>query len=297
MENAIERFVAACRANKKYSAHTVVAYQTDLLQFAAFAEQHYSLSSIIELRHSVVRAWIVSLMKNDTDPRSVRRKTAALRAFCKDLIVRGELTDDPMRKVANPKISKRLPVALEETQLSNLFANIEFSADFRGQRDRLLLDILYTTGLRRSEVIALRLKDTDLAQDYFRVQGKGNKERIVPFGKPLKTLIQSYLDLRTDAGFTAAEHLLLTEKGAPLYDSIVYKKVNHYLSLVSTAEQLSPHVLRHSFATHLLNHGADINAIKDLLGHSSLAATQIYTHNSIERLKDVYKQAHPKSEE
>jgi integrase/recombinase XerC len=297
IELKIERFAANVRAAKRYSEHTVRAYHTDLLQFYAFVHTTYSLNSVSELGHTCMRAWVVSLMKAEQDPRSIKRKVAALKAFFKDLIARGECSEDPTRKISTPKTAKRLPEVITETHLSNLFEHIKFDADFEGWRDKLLLDILYTTGVRRSELIQLTIKDLDMSNDYFRVQGKGSKVRLVPFGKNLKTSIEAYLTARADSGYGDNPHFLLTNKGLPIYDSLVYKKVHRYLSLVSTAEQRSPHVLRHSFATHLLDNGADINAIKDLLGHSSLAATQIYTHNSIERLKEVYKQAHPKSEE
>jgi integrase/recombinase XerC len=297
IELKIERFVANVRAAKRYSVHTVTAYQSDLLQFSVFVRSTYSLNSVSELGHISLRGWVVSLIKSEHDPRSVKRKIAALKAFFKDLIARGECTDDPTRKIAPPKVAKRLPEVIGEAQMENLFDQIEFATDFEGWRDKLLLDILYTTGIRRSELIQLTIKDLDMSNDYFRVKGKGNKTRLVPFGKPLKTSINTYLAVRKERGYGDNPHFLLTNKGLPIYDSIVYKKLHHYLSLVSTAEQRSPHVLRHSFATHLLDNGADINAIKDLLGHSSLAATQIYTQNSIERLKEVYKLAHPKSEE
>ena len=297
IEQKIERFVANVRAAKQYSEHTVTAYQSDLLQCSTFVQTNYSLSSVSELGHLSLRAWVVSLIKSEQDPRTVRRKIAALKAFFKDLIARGECTDDPTRKIAAPKVAKRLPEVITEVHLANLFENVQFDNDFEGWRDKILLDILYTTGLRRSELIQLTLKDIDTSNDYFRIKGKGNKVRLVPFGKPLKTSIRTYLEYRAAHGFGDNPHFLLTNKGLPIYDSLVYKKVHRYLSLVSTAEQRSPHVLRHSFATHLLDNGADINAIKDLLGHSSLAATQVYTQNSIERLKEVYKQAHPKSEE
>jgi integrase/recombinase XerC len=171
------------------------------------------------------------------------------------------------------------------------------SADFKGLRDKMILDILYSTGLRRSELSTLKISAVDIEQEHFRIAGKGGKMRIVPFGKALTTALTTYLLAKREAGFADEPHLIVTDKGKPMSPEYIYQKVHRYLSLVTTIEQRSPHVLRHSFATHLLDNGADINAIKDLLGHTSLAATQIYTHNSIERLKDVYKQAHPRSEQ
>ena len=237
------------------------------------------------------------MLRNEIEPRSVRRKLSALKAFYKHLIASELVTDDPTKRVAIPKVGKRLPVAAEEKSLEMLFENVEFSNDFKGIRDKLILDILYTTGLRRSELAALTPNFIDLPQQHFRIAGKGGKMRIVPFGKPLTEAISAYLDAKKQAGFGNESILIVTDKGLPMSPEYIYQKVHRYLSLVTTIEQRSPHVLRHSLATHLLDNGADLNAIKDLLGHSSLAATQIYTHNSIERLKDVYKQAHPRSED
>ncbi len=297
MQDNVLQFVAHCRATRVYALHTLTAYAQDLTQFDAFISESYSLTSVAEVRHLHVRAWIVTLLRAEIEPRSVRRKLSALKAFFKHLLARELVTENPTKRVAIPKVGKRLPVAAEANALENLFENIEFSNDFKGVRDKLILDILYTTGLRRSELANLKTNAIDLPQQHFRIAGKGGKMRLIPFGKPLTQAINEYLNFKKQAGFGNEPALIVTNKGLPMLPEHIYKKVHHYLSLVTSIEQRSPHVLRHSFATHLLDNGADINAIKDLLGHSSLAATQIYTHNSIERLKDVYKQAHPRSEE
>ncbi len=297
MQDDVIQFVTHCQATRMYATHTVTAYANDLAQFNTFLSESYSLISVSEVRHFHVRAWIVSLMRNEIEPRSVRRKLSALKAFFKHLIARNVIAEDPSRRVAIPKVGKRLPVVAEEKSMEMLFEEVEFSPDFKGIRDKLILDILYTTGLRRSELADLKINAIDLPQQHFRISGKGGKMRILPFGKPLSLAIATYLEAKREAGFDSEPILIVTDKGKPMSPEYIYQKVHRYLSLVTTVEQRSPHVLRHSFATHLLDHGADINAIKDLLGHSSLAATQLYTHNSIERLKDVYKQAHPRSEE
>ncbi|MEY4925693.1 MAG: hypothetical protein RI894_129 [Bacteroidota bacterium] len=297
MQDDVVQFVAHCQATRLYATHTVTAYANDLAQFNTFFSESYSLTSVAEVRHLHVRAWVVSLLRNNIEPRSVRRKLSALKAFFKHLILRNTIAEDPTKRVAIPKVGKRLPVAAEEKSMEMLFDDVAFSPDFKGIRDKLILDILYTTGLRRSELANLTINAVDLPQQHFRIAGKGGKMRILPFGKPLSQAIAAYLTAKEQEGFHNEPILIVTDKGKPMSPEYIYKKVHHYLSLVTTVEQRSPHVLRHSFATHLLDHGADINAIKDLLGHGSLAATQIYTHNSIERLKDVYKQAHPRSEE
>ncbi len=297
MQDNVLQFVAHCRATRVYAEHTLTAYAQDLMQFDAFISEHHSLTSVAEVRHLHVRAWIVSLLRAEIEPVSVRRKLSALKAFFKHLLARNLVTENPTKRVAIPKVGKRLPVAAEADSLKTLLEDIEFSKEFKGVRDKLILDILYTTGLRRSELATLKISSIDLPQAHFRIAGKGGKMRLIPFGKPLEKSIVDYLNLKKQTGFGDEPILIVTDKGVPMSPEHIYKKVHHYLSLVTNIEQRSPHVLRHSFATHLLDNGADINAIKDLLGHSSLAATQIYTHNSIERLKDVYKQAHPRSEE
>ena len=237
-------------------------------------------------------------MQEGLSARSVNRRLSCLNSYFRFLKKRGLIGKDPMQKVLAPKTGKRLPVFIQEQQMAALFAQIDFSDDFKGQLDRLVLEILYATGMRRSELVDLKTLDIDTGRMVFRVTGKGGKERAVPFARYLAALLEYYLVLRADAFPQGREPwLFLNKKGEKLSPGSVYHIVRKYLSQVTTAEQRSPHVLRHSFATHLSNRGADLNAIKELLGHSSLAATQVYTHNSIDRLIEVYEQAHPKGKE
>lgn len=289
-------FVKYLQYEKRFSAHTVVAYNHDLDQFVTFLQETYRLTSVSEVRHSHIRSWVIDLLQQGLTPRSLRRKLSTLKTYFRFLLKQGDLTQNPMLKVTIPKVGKRLPIYLQASEMNQLFDQINWENDFSDQRNRLLLSLLYHTGMRRSEVIGLKLQDVDLNTRVLKVLGKGNKERLLPFGVELAQLLRSYLELRK-ATFPnhPSNHLLLTDKGAPLYPKMVYNIVNRYLSMVSTIEQRSPHVLRHTFATHLSDNGADLNAIKELLGHANLAATQIYTHNSIEKLKQVYQKAHPKA--
>lgn len=291
-----DTFIHFLEFEKRFSNHTIKAYQNDLDQFFAYLEKIYGLTSVVEVRHSHVRSWIVALMQDQITPRSINRKLSTLKTYFKFLIKRQHLAKNPMLKVIGPKVGKRLPVFVQQKHMDNLFDQIDFGEDFAGRRDKLILETLYNTGMRRAELIGLRLKDIDFVKNQFKVMGKGAKERLIPFGTHLAKSLQVYINIRNQEYPSLPEnYLLLTNKGKTLYPKMVYNLVKQYLSLITTVEQKSPHVLRHSFATHLSDNGADLNAIKALLGHSSLAATQIYTHNSIEKLKTVYRQAHPKA--
>ena len=290
-------FLAYIQYEKRFSTHTCKAYQADLGQFQTFLLHTYDLKEAAVVDHQHIRAWIVELMQNGLTARSINRKLSTLKSFFQFLMKKGKLTKDPMSKVIAPKIGKRLPAFVEEQQLDYLLEDIPFGDDFVGKRDRLIMELLYQTGMRRSELINLQISDIDFQGQAIKVLGKGNKERLIPINSSVRKQIESYLACRktTFPDILELGQLLLTAKGKPLYPKMVYNLVKKYLSLVTTQEQRSPHVLRHSFATHLSNNGADLNAIKELLGHSSLAATQVYTHNSIERLKQIYQQAHPKA--
>lgn len=293
-----ETFFNYLGLERRFSPHTLSAYRRDLTQFTAFLSEQLQVTAIGEVRHGHIRAWIVHQMQAGQSPRSINRRLSCLKTYFKLLRKRRLLDRDPLQKVVAPRTGKRLPVFVPEPQVASLFTQIDFADDYLGQRDRLILEILYATGLRRSELSTLKINDIDLGRFVLRVIGKGGKERIVPFAHYLVRLMESYLTHRRDAFPGNAEPwLILNRKGQRMTPENVYSIVHKYLSLVTTAEQRSPHVLRHSFATHLSDHGADINAIKELLGHANLAATQIYTHNSIEKLKKVYEQAHPKSKE
>ena len=289
-------FLKYLEFEKRFSAHTIKAYHSDLLQFFAYLEKIYSLTSILEVRHFHIRAWVVELMQNKITPRSINRKLSTLKTYFKFLKRRKEIQENPMLKVIAPKVGKRLPVVIKEIELKNLFEKINFGEGYAAVRDEMVMEMLYSTGMRRSELINLTPNDLDFFNDQVKVLGKGNKERLIPFARPLADRLKNYLDIRNDEfGLDTTESLFLTAKGKEMYPKLVYNLVKKYLSQITTVEQRSPHVLRHSFATHLSNNGADLNAIKELLGHSSLAATQVYTHNFIEKLKKVYQQAHPKA--
>jgi integrase/recombinase XerC len=237
-------------------------------------------------------------MEANQSPRSINRRLSCLKTYFKFLRKRGLMTTDPMKKVVAPRTGKRLPVFLQESQLAALFTHVEFGDDFGGQQQRLILELLYATGMRRSEASSLKISDIDLSRQVLRVRGKGDKERMLPFAAYLSDLLEKFLALRA-AMFPATPEpwLFLNRKGEQLSPESIYQIVRKNLSLVTTVEQRSPHVLRHSFATHLSNNGAELNAIKELLGHSNLAATQVYMHNSIERLLEIYEKSHPKGEE
>lgn len=291
-----EVFVKYLQYEKRFSAHTITAYQHDLEQFTTYIQDTQCLTSMTEVRHSHIRSWVVQLLQEGLTPRSIRRKLSTLKTYFRFLLKQGAITQNPMLKVATPKIGKRLPQYLQANEMNQLLDQIEWGSDYTAQRDRLMLALLYHTGMRRAELIGLQVTDVDFYGRTLRVLGKGNKERLLPFGNELAQLLRLYLDLRQATFPTqTSNQLLLTEKGLPLYPKRVYNIVKHYLSMVSTIEQRSPHVLRHTFATHLSDNGADLNAIKELLGHANLAATQIYTHHSIEKLRQVYQNAHPKA--
>jgi len=292
----VDTFLAYLEYEKRYSSHTITAYASDIAQFLNFIEEVGGLESLAEVDHWQIRSWVVELLSQDVSPRTVNRKLSTLKTYFKFLLKRGHLSKNPMVKVVAPKTGKRLPVYLQAAEVDQLFEKVSFGEDYAGHRDRLLLELFYTTGIRRAELIGLCIEDIDLFSRQLKVLGKGKKERLIPFGTVLAEHIQDFLHLR-ESSFpnTTYRKLLLTDKGEPFYPKAVYNIVKKYLSLVSTVEQRSPHTLRHTFATHLSNNGADLNAIKALLGHSSLAATQVYTHNSIEKLKQIYQQAHPKA--
>lgn len=284
---------------RRFSAHTLRAYQRDLTFFIQFLEEHQCLNSVSELRHLHVRSWIVSQLQAGLSPRSVNRRLSCLKSYCRFLQKRGWLDHDPLQKIVAPRQGKRLPVFLQEDQLRALLEEKnDFGSGFQAVMCRTVLELLYGTGLRRSEATGLTLPDIDLERNVLRIRGKGNKERLVPIARYLRELLDVYLEERR-AAFpqTIEKALFLHRSGKPVSPDNLYYLVRKHLARITSAEKRSPHVLRHSFATHLSNRGADLNAIKELLGHANLAATQVYTHNSIEQLLRVYQKAHPKGEE
>ncbi len=294
--NAGSDFLQHIRYEKRLSHHTLVAYENDLLQFTEFLQEQHQSTPPEQSDHLLVRSWIVHLVESGLDKSTVNRKIATLRAFFGFLLRRKQISVDPMQKVVALKMSKKLPTFVEEKPMATLLDDIDFPDDFIGLRDKLVLELLYGTGIRLSELTGLKTTDVNLYNRTIMVLGKRNKHRIVPLTPPLVTLIGQYQHQKTIFFDGKADDtvLIVSDKGIAAYPVLIQRIVKKYLSLVTTLEKKSPHVLRHSFATHLLNRGADLNAIKDLLGHSSLAATQIYTHTSLAKLKDAHTQAHPK---
>ncbi len=295
--NPASDFLQYIRYEKRLSQHTLTAYAGDLEQFCVFLNDECAISQpeLADFRH--LRSWIVSLVESELDKSSVNRKIATLRAFYGFLLRRKVIDFDPTVKIQALKASKKLPQYVEEKPMEMLLSDTEFPDTFEGLRDKLVLELLYGTGIRLSELIGLKTVDVNLYNKTITVLGKRNKHRIIPLTQPLFDLIQQYMTLKEQEFLGQADQtvLIVSDKGVAVYPMLIQRIVKRHLNLVTTLEKKSPHVLRHSFATHLLNRGADLNAIKDLLGHSSLAATQIYTHTSLEQLKKTYDQAHPKA--
>ncbi len=290
----VDKFLKYLQSEKRYSDNTIMSYRRDLMQFYSF---HSVPTSTIITDHRKVRFWIVDLFDQGLSPRSIRRKISALRSFYKYLIRQGEIDFSPMDRIVMPKVSKPLPVFIPQNQTQKLQGQREFE-DFIDIRDFLVIEILYWTGMRRSELARLKISDIDFVGKQIKVLGKGRKERYIPIEQPLIELIEWYEQMKKE--FFEGEqydktYLILSNTGRMAYPELINRVVKNFLTELTTIEKKSPHVLRHTFATHLLNNGADINAIKELLGHSSLAATEVYTHNSFEKLKKIYKQAHPRA--
>jgi integrase/recombinase XerC len=295
MHPSAQSFLNFIEFEKRYSKLTLESYTNDLKQFSEFLLTNES-NDIPLATHTDIRNWIVSMMEAKITARSINRKISALKSFYKFLMKKGEIKKNPVSKVQSPKMSSRLPVFIELPGIEKLLKEIEFPEGYEGKRDKLMLELLYGTGMRRNELINLRETDIDTYSSQIKVLGKGNKERIIPIHPELRTSIKNFIAGKKDLPQLQHQNFLLLRKdGSKMPPSLVYSIVKKYLNLVTTAHKKSPHVLRHTFATHLMNGGADINAVKELLGHSSLAATQVYTHNTIEKLKNVYKQAHPKA--
>ncbi len=279
---------------KRYSHHTITAYNKDLTQFEEYLNSEYGTEHFNQAQPAFIRSWIVSLIEEDISTRTINRKISSLKSFYKYLLKNGITDSNPLLKIITPKTAKRLPVFIGENEMIDLFKNTLFENDYEGVRNKLILELFYATGTRLSELIELNLSSIDNANNTIKVLGKRNKERIIPISNNIMLLIKEYLIERTKINSTKP-HLFLTKNGKKLYPKLVYTMVNSYLSQVTTVSKKSPHVLRHTFATHMLNNGADLNTIKEILGHANLSATQVYTHNTIEKLKNIHKQAHPKA--
>ena len=291
----IHEFLDYLQFQKRYSFHTITAYQTDLEVFFTFIKLEFDEDGYT-ITPSQVRSWLASLKQEGMKSKSINRKMSSLKSFFRFQLKNGKMEVSPMANITSLKVNKRLPSFIEEKDMDTLFSHVEFPETWQGKTDKLMLNIFYQCGVRLSELINLKESQIDKSNSNLKVLGKGNKERIIPISKDLLENIEEYKkDKINDLKDADRNILLVGSKGKPLLTAQVYKTVKHYLSLVSTNEKKSPHILRHSFATHLTNHGADINAIKELLGHSSLASTQVYTSNSIEKLKDIHKNSHPKA--
>ncbi len=283
-----EKFLRFLEYEKRYSVHTLKSYSTDLEQFIQFLSSEFQVNTVENINFQFVRSWIARLLSNNISTRSVNRKITTLKTYFRFLLQENIIKQSPMQKIISPKISKRLPVFVEEIKMDELLNEIDFGEGFLSQRDRLILELFYFTGIRLSELINLKNTDIDFSNSTILVLGKRNKERLLPLTSDILSKIK---ELNTS---NKSLFLFTTEKGKQISTKQVYRLVNKYLSMVTSLDKKSPHILRHTFATHMLNNGADINAIKELLGHANLSATQAYTHNTIKKLKTVYKQAHPR---
>lgn len=288
-------FLEYLKFEKRYSAHTIRAYADDLEAFWGYLQAEFGEMGVREITPAVVRSWLAFLKDGGMSSRSVNRKISTLRSFYKFLLRRGEVEQSPVKAIIAPKAARRLPVFVEQEQMAELFGEVRFPDDWEGLTDRLLLALLYNTGMRLSELINLKEGQIDESNRVIKVLGKGNKERVIPVSAALMAAMGEYREKKRSVDGADAEVLLVGRKGKKLYPKYVYRAVRGYLALVTTIGKKSPHVVRHSFATHLMNAGAELNSVKELLGHASLAATQVYTHNTIEKLKDIYKRAHPKA--
>jgi integrase/recombinase XerC len=295
LEAFISSFVDYLKFEKRYSAHTIRSYRDDLDAFAVYLATEFGGMELAAITAPVVRSWLASLKDAKLSSRSVNRKISSLRSFYKYLLRVGVVEQSPMAAIIGPKAGKRLPVFVEERDMAVLFGEVRFADDWEGLTDRLLLALLYHTGMRLSELIGLKEGLVDSGNRTIKVLGKGNKERVIPVSGVLVEMVEEYKAKKRLLDGADGEVLLVGKKGKKLYPKYVYRVVREYLAQVTTIEKKSPHVLRHTFATHLMNAGAELNSVKELLGHASLAATQVYTHNTIEKLKDVYKRAHPKA--
>ncbi|MFI5196570.1 MAG: tyrosine-type recombinase/integrase [Chitinophagales bacterium] len=287
-------FIQYLRFEKRYSAHTLTAYQKDLEQFRDYLSKEFALTQLSDITHFHIRGWLAGMKGNKQTARTINRKISSLNSYYKYLLKSGFAEKNPVRQLHAQRLPERLPVYLKESETEHLLNEIQFDEGFKGITDRLICELLYSTGMRRNELQQLKETDIEWSLNQIRILGKGNKERLVPVSPVLLDSIRDYLEEKRKLKKHDDTYLLNLEKGTPLYAVYIYRIIKQYLGQTTTLHKKSPHVLRHTFATHLLNNGANIQAIKDLLGHSSLAATQIYTHNNIDKLKEIHKQNHPR---
>jgi integrase/recombinase XerC len=293
-----EEFLTYIQLEKRYSRHTVAAYRNDLLQFEQFLRIQYEDAKPQNANHQQIRSWIVELNGQSVSNRSIRRKLASLNAFFTYLHRKDMIKSNPLKKVTSPKFSNPLPSFIKSTEMEELLMRFDFGEGFEAFRNKLIIGLFYMTGIRRSELINLEVVNVDLMNHIIKVTGKRNKQRVVPFGQGLKNAITGYLEERAIVLSECGEQspfFFITKKGRKTYAGLIYRIVTKHLNYVTTNSKKNPHILRHSFATNMLNNGADLNVIKEILGHSNLQATQIYMHNTRENLKSIYKQAHPRA--
>jgi integrase/recombinase XerC len=290
----IKSFIDYLTFEKKYSEHTIIAYQKDLSTFRDFCIEEYGSQDLLIIHYPQIRSWIVQLVDSGITNRSVNRKVSSLKSFYKFLQKTKQIEDTPLRKHQSLKVSKRVQVPFSEKEISNVIGNLEKAEDFKSMRNKLIVELFYSTGIRRNELINIKINDIDFSNGTLKVLGKRNKERYIPLITIVQDSIKNYLLERMKVD-SVDQYLFLTNGQKKTYPVLVYRIINDYFSTVSSKVKKSPHVLRHSFATHLLNEGADLNSVKELLGHASLASTQVYTHSSLGKIKEVYNQAHPRS--
>lgn len=288
----ILQFLNHIQKNKRYSVHTVKAYENDLLQLEGYLKSTYEVEPV-EADSKMLRSWVVSLIEEGIQSKSINRKISTLKSFYNYLLKENLVKNLPTAKLISPKLEKTLPSYVKKSEMDHLLIDFQFEDSFSGRRDALLIELLYSCGIRLSELISIKEKDVNFHDSTLKVLGKRNKERIVPLHKLVLSLIKSYQKEKNEQ--YQQPLLLITDMGKKMYPKFVYRKVNYYLGQVTTSSKKSPHVLRHTFATHMLNNGADLNTIKEILGHANLSATQVYTHNTIEKLKNIYNQAHPRA--
>ncbi|HQW83836.1 MAG TPA: tyrosine-type recombinase/integrase [Ferruginibacter sp.] len=288
-------FINYLKFQKRYSQHTIISYQTDLNSFFGYLQEQYGQVELTGIKTVFIRSWLAALKQQGLEAKSINRKISSLKSFFKYQLRQQVIVVSPMAAIISLKINKRLPQFINDKDMTVLLKHVEFPDSWDGKTERLIIELLYNTGIRQAELIGL--KETNIAHEKctIKVLGKGNKERIIPVSNQLLNSIQEYLLAKKNNFNVDTDHLLVMKTGKKLYPKYVYNAVNKYLNIITTIDKKSPHVLRHTFATHLMEGGADLNAVKELLGHSSLAATQIYTHNTIEKLKDIHKKAHPKA--
>jgi len=292
---SINSFLNYLKYERKYSKHTITAYENDLVTFKSFYKKEYNCNNIDQVNYSEIRTWIVYLVNSGVSNRSINRKVSSLKSFYRFLQKTKVIEVSPLFKHKALKVLKQVQVPFSEKEILSVLQNLDKELDFESVRDKLIVELFYSTGIRRSELIHIKVSDIDYSNETVKVLGKRNKERFIPLLKSVLETLRNYMEFREVIN-TNQSYLFLTKKGKIIYDTLVYRVINNYFSKVSSKVKKSPHIIRHSFATHLLNEGADLNSVKELLGHSSLASTQVYTHSSMGKLKEIYNQAHPRGE-